>query len=155
MNDREKNFLTYSLRFLGLWAPTKDITNFYLLENIIKQMNSNVYKQNTFGDLFKDKFFISSWFEAKAYRLIALTYQRGLLSKNHIETNCFEIAYSLHDDNKPDQAKVLYEKLIEKDQTSGAVYNNLAVIYRDQDKNFDKALEHFEQAARIDRKSTL
>lgn len=142
-------------QILEFWIPTKDNTNTNILENFIKQINSTVYKKNTFGDIFQGKFFISSWFEEKAYCLIALIYQRGLLSRDDIESYCFEIAYSLHDGNKLDEAKVLYERLIQKDQTSGSIYNNLAVIYRNKDKNFDKALEYFEQAKRIDPEEEL
>lgn len=44
----------------------------------------------------------------------------------------------------------MYEALLLDKPNNHSTLNNLAVIYRDKDKNFEKALQYFELAAKLD-----
>ncbi|WP_391558339.1 DUF2726 domain-containing protein [Robertmurraya sp.] len=133
---------------ITLWIPTGHFSDTQLLGRIVRESNSTTYKKEVFSKIITYGIDLSKWYKNKAYSLVAYAYEEELFSEKKVESHRFEIAFSLANGKKYEKAKKLYEELIQNEQGSGAVLNNLAVIYRDIDKNYDKALEFFELAAK-------
>ncbi|PLR82612.1 hypothetical protein CVD25_19395 [Bacillus canaveralius] len=128
-----------------MWTPTPSDRS--LFTKLLYESTSPAYKKGYFNDIFYID--ISKWFENNAYSLLALAYQQGLFSENEVKENLFELAYSLKNENQHAEARRLYEALLIEKPNHDSALNNLAVIYRDVDKNYEKALAYFEQAATL------
>lgn len=135
---------------IGLWRLSAPFySDIQILRRMMREINSTVYKKQLFSTII-DGFDLSNWYENKAYPLVVYAYKEGVFSKKDEAEYAFEIAFSLGHEKEGEKAKKIYEELIKKEQTPASVFNNLAVIYRDMDKNYDKALEYFEIAAKED-----
>lgn len=137
------------------WNPSEVIADKQIFEKLITNINSASYKRDTFIKCLIDSLNIESCFINKAYSLIALTYYNGLISKEEIQLYRFELAYSLNHVKEHQLAKKFYEELVEIGQASGSVLNNVAVIYRDIDRDNDKALQYFEEAVKKEPEEAL
>lgn len=61
----------------------------------------------------------------------------------------FELAFAYSKTGNEDNAKKFYEKIWKKEQTNGAVANNLALLYEDED-DWSRAKALFEKAVELD-----
>ncbi|OMF63539.1 hypothetical protein BK141_17505 [Paenibacillus sp. FSL R5-0765] len=132
---------------LMIWKPKQtDLTSF---SKVIHGSTSPAYKNEYFSRICTEINLVQ-WFESNAYSLIALAYQHSFFSDEEVKDNLFKLAYSLSTANLHAEAKKLYEALLLDKPNNHSTLNNLAVIYRDKDKNFEKALQYFELAAKLD-----
>lgn len=88
---------------------------------------------------------IEELFSAKNYGLIVDYYNRN---KDN-DYNLFEIAYSLYEQKCFDESKKVYESIIDDEDGTGTVYNNLSLIYEEQG-DFNKAQELLNIALEVD-----
>ncbi|MCK1983707.1 MULTISPECIES: DUF2726 domain-containing protein [Peribacillus] len=139
---------------LMLWPSSGSYQDLVLLKKLFHEIHSTVYKEKVFGELHTG-LNIYYLYKNKAYSFVAFIYEKGLLDEKEVEDDLFKIAYCLADAEKFETAKQLYEKLIQKDPESPSALNNVAVIYRDIAKEYDKALEYFELAAKYDPENEL
>lgn len=132
---------------LMIWKPKHSDRMLFL--KVLRESTSPLYKKEYFSCIYS-YINISEWFKNKAYSLIALAYQHSLFTEAEVKDNLFELAFSLNNENLHAEAKRLYEALLVEEPNHHSALNNLAVIYREEDKNYDKALEYFEIAAKLD-----
>ncbi len=128
-----------------IWTPKPSDSS--LFSKLLHESSTPSYKKEYFKDIIY--IHVSEWFENKAYSLLALAHQQGIFSENTVKENLFELAYSLKNENQTSEARRLYEALLLEEPNHDSALNNLAVIYRDVDKNYEKALVYFEQAANL------
>lgn len=124
----------------------------YLLEYI---ENNSYFHKHFVSDIYDEA--ISRLWEDKAedkyHRIVNLS--QKFKWKHQKESSClFEIAYAYAECDLTDDAKTIYEFILDKEPYNSAVLNNLGVIYN-SDKQYEKALELYKRASELEPQKEL
>ncbi len=141
-----------SLMFKTVLGTSVIYNNENLFDDIlINNIDRNQINKDLMNLIMENK--VNKMFNKKQYEIIS-NYYLSNNSESWLPIHYFKIAYSLYECGFLDEAKELYEKLIESNNTSSAIYNNLAIIYESKDE-LPKALELITKAVRIDKDNEI
>ncbi|WP_299990921.1 tetratricopeptide repeat protein [uncultured Pontibacter sp.] len=123
-----------------------------LLSHLSLDLEQHYSFKNLFCDYLSD--ILDELHSRKYYKEIAKLY--GQFSSKQLEeiNSWFEFAYAFNEIGKTEKAKNIYNKYIEINGEHSSVLNNLANIYKVEDK-IDKAIELYNKALQLDEKNEL
>lgn len=143
--------LSYTFITFG-YNVAEECKSFFLqagIELINKNSTSNL-KKKMIDELILQTRNIMELFNLGEYKYIAKIYDKENHDKIIKLTRLhFEIAYSLAQNDRNNEARSIYEKIIESGNAGSAVYNNLGVIYEKEEKDYIKALQYYEKSIEL------
>lgn len=148
LNEILKLFLSYVM----CSEEEKSNELFVRIRSFISQKDIPKYKKNLIEKVILAEEYIDILFENQLYKDVANIYLQHDNKKN-LKYYYFKIAYSLNKYNYVEEAKYLYNELLNIDPTS-AVYNNLGAIYENRDE-LETAKEYYIKALELDKESEL
>lgn len=117
--------------------------------DVLNKKSLPKYKKQIIEELLLKTRYIDELFTLTQYGLIVQIYKNGV-NEHCLKNSYFEIAYSLSQCNLKEESKKIYEDAIARDINSSAVYNNLGVIYEQNDKEYEKAIRFYQKATELD-----
>lgn len=149
MNKYWDNIRSLSYRYMNFDDNIVESCENFFLQSMIEVFNkkssiSNLKKM--LEELILKSGNIPKLFNLKEYKYIVQIYDENKNNENITLTRFyFEIAFSLSKNDRKNEAKNIYEIMVDNEKAGSAVYNNLGVIY-EQNKEYNKALYYYQKS---------
>lgn len=96
-----------------------------------KKHIAELYKESPDDAIYLAEALVDALFESKKYKWIAEFYEQSIFV-DKTQLYSFELAFALNNIGKSDEARIVYEELLEYSPTNSSILNNLHLIYKSQ-----------------------